>query len=426
MKVYDMIEVLTVSGGEAAPPAVHNNISRMQKADGGQSYGGKNLVDDLLVLAVRCGASDLHLTVGKTPVLRLHGRLWELTELAASGPESVRREATAVMSLWPETKEPLTPALAKRIALELLKNSRHLEQFEKKGNADLARSVPGMSRFRVNVYRQRGNHAAVCRVLASRIPPLDELFPHVPGAVAVMRRFAELPRGLVLVTGPTGSGKSTTLAAMVDHINRMFEKHVITLEDPVEYMHRHNRSVVNQREVGEDVKSFAEGMRAALREDPDVILVGEMRDLETIATAITAAETGHLVISTLHTNTAAETVERIIDVFPPHQQQQVRVQLAGVLQGVLSQQLLPRKDGKGRVCAMEILVATHAVRALIREGKTHQIPSVIQTGASEGMVCMDRALADMVLAGLVSKEDAEERAVDPKLFVRYLGEGALL
>jgi len=222
------------------------------------------------------------------------------------------------------------------------------------------------------------------------------------------------------VTGPTGSGKSTTLAAMVDHVNRTSERHVITLEDPIEYLHRHGRGVVNQREVGEDVESFAEGLRAALREDPDVILVGEMRDLETIATAITAAETGHLVLSTLHTNTAAETVERVVDVFLPHQQQQVRVQLAGVLQGVLSQQLLPRKDGRGRVCAVEVLVATHAVRSLIREGKTHQIPSAIQTGASEGMVPMDRALADLVLAGLVSREDAEERAVDPKLFARYL------
>lgn len=386
-------------------------------------YRGESLVDDLLILAVRCGASDLHLTVGVPPVLRLHGRLWKLTELAVSGPGSTRREAAAVMSLWPETKEPLTPTLAKRIASELLKNGRHLEQFERKGNADLARSVPGLSRFRVSVYRQRSNHAAVCRVLSSKIPVLDELFSHAPGAAAVMRRFAELPRGLVLVTGPTGSGKSTTLAAMVDHINRTFEKHVITLEDPVEYMHKHNRSVINQREVGEDVESFAEGLRAALREDPDVILVGEMRDLETISTAITAAETGHLVLSTLHTNTAAETVERIIDVFPPHQQQQVRVQLAGVLQGIVSQQLLPKKDGGGRVCAAEVLVVTHAVRAHVREGKVYQIPSIMQTGASEGMIPMDKALAELVLVGLVSKEDAEERAVDPKLFVRYLGGG---
>jgi twitching motility protein PilT len=387
------------------------------------SYRGEVLVDDLLTLAARCGASDLHLTVGVPPVLRLHGRLWKVTDLAVSGPAEAREEAGAVLALWPEINSPLTPALIERLAGDLLGEGKRREEFEKRGNADLARSVPGLSRFRVNVYLQRGNCAAVCRVLSNRIPPLDELFAHVPGTVAVMRKLAELPRGLVLVTGPTGSGKSTTLAAMVDHINRTSERHIITLEDPIEYLHQHRRSVVNQREVGEDVASFADGLRAALREDPDVILVGEMRDLETIATAITAAETGHLVLSTLHTNTAAETVERVVDVFPPHQQQQVRVQLAGVLQGVLSQQLLPRKDGRGRVCAVEILVATHAVRALIREGKTHMIPGAIQTGASEGMVPMDKALADLVLSGLVNREDAEERAVDPKLFSRYLGGG---
>jgi twitching motility protein PilT len=392
-------------------------------AAAGLPYRGESLVDDLLTLAVRCGASDLHLTVGVPPVLRLHGRLWKLTDLAASGPAEAKREAEVVMAHWPEVCGPLTPTLADRVAKELLGEGRHREEFERRGNADLAKSVPGLSRFRVNVYRQRGNCAAVYRVLSSRIPPLDELFAHAPGTAEVMRRLAELPRGLVLVTGPTGSGKSTTLAAMVDHINRTSERHVITLEDPIEYLHRHGRGIVNQREVGDDVASFAEGLRAALREDPDVILVGEMRDLETIATAITAAETGHLVLSTLHTNTAAETVERIIDVFPPHQQRQVRVQLAGVLQGVLSQQLLPRKDGRGRVCAVEVMVATHAIRALIREGKTHMIPGAIQTGSPEGMVPMDRALADLVLMGLVSREDAEDRAVDPKLFARYLGGG---
>lgn len=386
-------------------------------------YRGESLVDDLLTLAVRCGASDLHLTVGVPPVLRLHGRLWKLTDLVISGPSEVRREVEAVQVYWPEVFNPLTPTLVDRITKDLLGEGRHREEFEKRGSADLARSVPGLSRFRVNVYRQRGNCAAVCRVLSTRIPTLDELFAYTPATAEIMRRLAELPRGLVLVTGPTGSGKSTTLAAMVDHINRTSERHVITLEDPIEYMHRHDKGIVNQREVGSDVASFAEGLRAALREDPDVILVGEMRDLETIATAITAAETGHLVLSTLHTNTAAETVERIIDVFPPHQQQQVRVQLAGVLQGVLSQQLLPRKDGKGRVCAVEVMIATHAIRALIREGKTHMIPGAIQTGSSEGMVPMDKALANLVLAGLVNKEDAEDRAVDPKLFVRYLGGG---
>jgi len=400
---------------------VEEKIAAVRGTSAEEAYCGHSLVDALLALAVRCGASDLHLTVGVPPVLRLHGRLWRLPELASSGPEPARGEAAAVLAVWPEAREALTPALAEQIASEFLRDGRYRKRFEEKGSVDLARSVPGLSRFRVNVYRQRGTAAAVCRVLSSRIPSLDELFPHAPDIAATMRWASELPRGLVLVTGPTGSGKSTTLAAMVDHINSAFNKHVITLEDPIEYMHQHKESIVNQRELGEDTESFAEGLRAALREDPDVILVGEMRDLETISTAITAAETGHLVLSTLHTNTAAETVERIIDVFPPHQQQQVRVQLAGVLQAVFSQQLLPKRDGSGRVCAVEVLVATHAVRALIREGKPHQIPSIIQTGASEGMVPMDRALVDLVLAGLIEKDAAEERAVDLKLFTRYLG-----
>lgn len=387
-------------------------------------YEGETMMDDLLRLAVRCCASDLHLTVGAPPVLRLHGRLWRLPELAARGLDAARKEASAALAMWPEAGESLGPEVVERLIRGFLRDERRKTRFEEKGSAELAWSVAGLSRFRISIYRQRGNPAVACRVLSPRVPSLNELFVHAPGVAAALRRFAELPRGLVLVTGPTGSGKSTTLAAMVDHINRTFERHVITLEDPIEYMHRHGRSIVNQREVGEDVESFAEGLRAALREDPDVILVGEMRDLETVATAVTAGETGHLVLSTLHTNTAAETVERIIDVFPPHQQQQVRVQLAGALAGVVSQQLLPRKDGTGRVCAAEILVATHAVRALIREGKTCQIPSAIQTGAAEGMVPMDAALADLVLAGLVAREDAEERAVDSKLFARYLGDKA--
>jgi twitching motility protein PilT len=387
--------------------------------DGKGVYGAGN-VTDLLLLAVRSGASDLHLTAGVPPVLRLHGRLWRVDELAREGPSPAREEAAALIQAVPEYACALTPGTTARLADDLLKDERHREAFARKKSVDLAAALPGVSRFRVNIFQQRGSRAVVCRVLSDRIPSLDELFPHVPVTAGVMQRAAELPRGLVLVTGPTGSGKSTTLAAMVDHINKTSERHVITLEDPIEYLHKHGRCVVNQREVGEDVETFADGLRAALREDPDVILVGEMRDLETIATAITAAETGHLVMSTLHTNTAAETVERIIDVFPPHQQQQVRVQLAGVLQAVFSQQLLPRRDGKGRVCAVEVLVATHAVRALTREGKVHQIPSAIQTGASEGMVLLDKALADLVNLGLVEKEDAEERAVDPDLFRRFL------
>lgn len=394
----------------------------MEAAVQNAAYRGESPAEDLLVLAMRCGASDLHVTVGVPPVVRLNGRLVKIPDLKYHS-EAVGREIRAFTALWPEMETPLTPDLLARVAEDMLRDGRHRKQFEKTGSVDLAFSVPGLSRFRVNIYRQRGNPAVACRVLTNRIPTLDELFPYAPNTVAVIQRLAELPRGLVLVTGPTGAGKSTTFAAMVDHINSRFNKHIITLEDPIEYMHRHKKSVVNQREVGSDVASFAEGLRAALREDPDVILVGEMRDLETISTALTAAETGHLVLSTLHTNTAAETVERIIDVFPPHQQQQVRVQLAGALQGVLSQQLIPTKDRSGRVCAVEVMVATHAVRALIREGKPHQIPSAIQTGAIEGMVPMDKAMADLVLKGLVDRETAEEKAVDLKLFARYLGGG---
>ncbi|QSZ28036.1 type IV pilus twitching motility protein PilT [Aceticella autotrophica] len=384
-------------------------------------YKGENLVDDLLTLAVRCKASDLHITAGTYPVLRLHGRLRKLGDLLDSDSPEIKNEIEAVLTQWPELRDKVSPELANRIANLTLRNDRFIDDFNKRWNTDLAISVPGVSRFRVNVFRQRGNCAVAFRVLSNKAPNLDELFAHSPKTAEVLKGFAELPRGLILVTGPTGSGKSTTLAAMIDHISKTSERHIITLEDPIEYLYQHQKGVVNQREVGEDVLSFAEGLRAALREDPDVILVGEMRDLDTISTAISAAETGHLVLSTLHTITAAETVERIIDTFPPSQQQQIRVQLSGVLRGVSSQQLLPRKDGSGRVCAAEILVAVHAVRSLIRESKTHQIPTTIQTGSADGMVSMDKALADLVLYGLVSREEAEERVVEYKVFEKYLG-----
>jgi len=378
-------------------------------------------LESLLKLVVDAGASDLHLTAGVPAVLRVHGRLWRLPELARQGPERACEAAADFLSRAPAWNAPPSPDDLLALAQAVLTRPEHKRRYEEKGSCDLAVSVPGVSRFRVNVFRQRGCVALAVRNLASRVPSLEDLFSHQPGLVEAVKRFAFLPRGLVLVTGPTGSGKSTTLAAMVDCLVGQEARHVVTLEDPIEYLLRHGRGVVNQREVGEDVSGFAEGLRAALREDPDVIVVGEMRDAETIAAALTAAETGHLVLSTLHTRTAADAVTRVVDVFPPHQQQQVRVQLAGALQGVLAQQLLPRADGSGRVVAVEVLVATTAVRAKVRDGRVQEIPSDLQTGGQHGMVPMDRALAQLVMAGLVDLEEARARAVDAQLFDSYLG-----
>ncbi|HWQ30132.1 MAG TPA: type IV pilus twitching motility protein PilT [Negativicutes bacterium] len=329
-----------------------------------------------LEMAVKRNASDLHLTVGKPPILRLDG------ELTVVSDTSLRPEDTEAM------------------VRELLQEPRFSE-LEKRGELDFNYSIGRMGRFRVNAYKQRGSYGLALRVVYGSIPGLDEL-----GLPAVVAELARKQRGLILVTGPTGSGKSTTLASMVDLINTERSCHIITLEDPIEYLHSHKRSIVNQREVGNDTKSFANGLRAALREDPDVILVGEMRDLETIATAITAAETGHLVLSTLHTNGAANTVDRIIDVFPPHQQGQVKVQLSGVLNGIISQQLLIKSGVSGRVGAFEVMISTNAIRNLIREGKTHQIQSNIQTGGKFGMQTMDKALLDLYHKGMISRDSA--------------------
>ena len=283
------------------------------------------------------------------------------------------------------------------------------------GEIDFSYSLSGYGRFRVNAFRQRGTIAIVLRLVADKVPTLEDLkHPEI------MKTLSLKPRGLVLVTGPTGSGKSTTLAAMINLINQTEAAHIITMEDPIEYLHRHNKSIVNQREVNTDSISFANALRAALREDPDVILVGEMRDAETVSTAITAAETGHLVFATLHTSDAAQTIDRIIDTFPPHQQQQVKSQLSMILQGIISQQLLPLKDGSGRIAALEILVATPAIRNLIREGKTHQILSSVQTGAKYGMQTMDMALRDLVQKNLVEFEEALSLASDPDTFMRMV------
>jgi twitching motility protein PilT len=283
------------------------------------------------------------------------------------------------------------------------------------GELDVSYALAGVGRFRVNAFRQRGSDALVLRLIALKIPTLETL-----GMPPILKALTEKTRGLVLVTGPTGSGKSTTLAAMINEINLTRSAHVITLEDPIEYLHRHNKSIINQREIGNDTKSYANALKSVLREDPDVILVGEMRDLETIGIAITAAETGHLVFSTLHTIGASKTVDRVIDVFPPNQQQQIRVQLAAVLEGVLSQQLLERIDEEGRACAMEIMITTPAIRNLIREGKTHQIDSMVQTGTKYGMKAMDASLAELYKKGFISDDEALTYAVDGETLARQL------
>lgn len=348
------------------------------------------MINELLQEAVLLGASDVHLTVGLPPIFRINGALTRTD------------------------RAPLANADTFNVAESMLDSKRH-KQFLEEGEVDFSYVLPEGARFRVNIFRQSNSIAAVIRLISSDIPTFEQL--NLP---RIMADLAMLPRGLVLVTGPTGSGKSTTLAAMIDHINHRKSVHIITLEDPIEYKHRHNNSIINQREVNSDTRSFANALRAALREDPDVILVGEMRDAETIATAITAAETGHLVLATLHTSDAAQTVNRIIDVFPEHQQMQIRIQLSGNLQGIIAQQLLITKDKRGRVPAFEILVATPALRNLIRESKTHQIPSYIQTGSKFGMKSMDDSLADLVRRNLVEKETAEARCVDPQMFERLL------
>ncbi|MDP2182434.1 MAG: type IV pilus twitching motility protein PilT [Actinomycetota bacterium] len=340
-------------------------------------------VNELLRVVMERGGSDLHITVGVPPMIRLNGRLMPIEGEPCLTPDMTREAVFSIMSQ------------DRRAALE--QNLEH----------DFAYSIPGEARFRVNAYFQRGSLGAAFRLIPVEIRTIADL-----GLPAVLEDLAMKPRGFVLVTGPTGCGKSTTLAAMIDHINHNREQHIITIEDPIEYLHVHDRSVINQREVGSDTQSFARALKHILRQDPDVILIGEMRDLETVSAALTAAETGHLVFATLHTQDAVQTVDRIIDVFPPHQQQQVRVQLSGVLQGVVSQQLLPTIDGRGRVVACEVLIPTPAVRNLIREAKTHMIQTAMQTGTSHGMVTMDHALADMYRRGMITLETAMQRAVD--------------
>ncbi len=346
---------------------------------------------DVLLDVLKVKASDLHLTAGSPPMVREKGRLRPLD--------------------YPV----LTPQQTREIIYSILTNDQR-KRLENEWQIDFAYSIPGQGRFRVNAYFQRASLGAAFRLIPNEMPALDSL-----GLPPVLRDFTKKPRGFVLVTGPTGSGKSTTLAAMLDVINKERHEHIMTIEDPIEFLHRHQNCIVNQRELGSDAQSFALGLKAALRQDPDVILVGEMRDLETIATALTAAETGHLVFATLHTQDTAQTVDRIVDVFPPAQQHQVRVQLSVSLQGIVTQQLLPTADGQGRCCATEVLVPTPAVRNLIREGKTHQIYSALQTGGAHGMQTMDASLADLVRRQKITRELAEARSSSPEELRRLMG-----
>ena len=337
----------------------------------------------LLATAKANNASDLHITVGVRPKCRISGTLYEMQGF-----------------------DVLTPAKTKEL-VESMFNAKQKEIMETLGEVDFAYADPAIGRFRVNAFHQRGSYAAVLRIVGTTIPTPESL--GVPPAVIELTKKR---RGLVLVTGPTGSGKSTTLASLIDVINKNRNEHIITLEDPIEYLHKHNHAIINQREIGIDTESYGNALRAALREDPDVILVGEMRDFETISVAITAAETGHLVLSTLHTIGAASTVDRVIDVFPPHQQQQIRVQLANVLEAVISQQLIPTADGHGRVAAFEVLHTNPAVRNLIREGKTHQLTSVMQTNRKAGMITMDDALLQLYAQHSISKDQVLQFAQD--------------
>jgi twitching motility protein PilT len=347
---------------------------------------------DLLLEVVDRRASDLHLTAGAPPMLRLRGRV-------------------APVEGYPV----LTPTDTREIVYSILTEAQR-QKLENNWQLDFAYQMPGKARFRVNAYFQRSALGAAFRLIPFEVVPLETL-----GLPPVVADFATKPRGLVLVTGPTGSGKSTTLASLIDVINSTREEHIMTIEDPIEFLHQHKKCIVNQRELGSDATTFADALKAALRQDPDVILVGEMRDLETMSTAITAAETGHLVFATLHTQDTPQTIDRIIDVFPSGQQGQVRSQLAVALQGIMTQTLLPTADGSGRCVAAEVLVPTPAVRNLIREAKSHQIYSVLQTGGSHGMQTMDASLAGLVRSGKITRALAEARAHSPEEIRRLMG-----
>jgi twitching motility protein PilT len=354
--------------------------------------GDQEYLHRMLFELVEKRGSDLHLTVGAPPTIRVDGSLRPLP-----GYGQLTAGDTAMLARAAVTEE-------------------QWRLFEERRELDFAYSLTGVSRYRGNLYSQRTSYGAVFRAIPHEIKPLDEL-----GLPYSISRFAQLPRGLVLVTGPTGSGKTTTLASLLDLANRTRASHIVTIEDPIEFLHPHKRSLVNQREVGGDTASFASALRHALRQDPDIILVGELRDLETTATALTAAETGHLVLGTLHTQSATQTIDRVIDIFPPHQQLQIRAQLAAGLQGVVTQALAPRADGRGRVVISEVLTATPAIRSLVRDGKTHQIPSFMQAGGNDGMLSFDQNLAERVREGLVAVDQALDLCHSQEELKRLIG-----
>ncbi|MGA9347443.1 MAG: type IV pilus twitching motility protein PilT [Anaerolineae bacterium] len=351
-------------------------------------------IDDLLRIVVERGASDLHLKVGSPPVLRINGKLVRYGEPLGLTPKEIEE------------------------AFEHVTTKGQREGFAKKSELDFAYSVHGLARFRVNAALQRGTISLVFRQVNWRIPTLEEL-----GLPEMCKVLALKPDGLIVATGPTGCGKSTTLAAMLDYLNEREPRRVVTVEDPIEYLFKDKQCFITQRELGADTESFATALKHALRQDPDVILVGEMRDLETIATALTAAETGHLVFATLHTPSAPQSIDRIIDVFPPHQQNQIRAQLSTALQGVLYQTLIPRTGDNGRVAAVEVMIATTAIRNLIREGKTYQMPNIIQTGAQHGMQTINQALKDLYQKGLITLQDALLKSGNPGELQEWIGDG---
>ena len=383
MGVRDELRRMVASlHGDGAGAAAHAAADATTDGDGEGGAGGLSElhVNDLLERVVDLGGSDLHLTVGVHPSVRVRGEIKPLTEFPVMNGSEIRRMLYAILT------------------------QKQRERFEDERELDTSHSMHGFGRFRVNLFLQRDSVGAVMRVIPFETVPFADL-----GLPESVLQFAHQPRGLVLVTGPTGSGKSTTLASLIDVVNSSKPFHIMTVEDPIEFLHEHKAGIINQREVGEDTYSFANALKHVLRQDPDVILVGEMRDLETISTALTAAETGHLVFATLHTQDAPQSVDRVIDVFPAHQQQQVRVQLASCLQGVVTQQLIPTADGRSRAVAAEVLVATAAVRNMIREGKTHQIYSSMQAGGKFGMVTMDMSLAKLVRQGRIAMDMALER-----------------